>query len=76
MNAPVKIDNIPVGIAFFASYIIKNKLLLISNARKHLLPPDEGLSSRKNGIMFGAKAIGKSRIFNRGSVTLTNTKEF
>ncbi|KJV77265.1 putative traG protein [Rickettsia hoogstraalii str. RCCE3] len=77
MNAPVKIDNIPVGIAFFASISSKISYSLSATLEKHLLPPDEGLSSRKNGIMFGAKAIGKIKdIQIEDPVTLTNTKEF
>lgn len=77
MQAPVKIDNIPVGIAFFASISSKISYSLSETLEKHLLPPDEGLSSRKNGIMFGAKAIGKIKdIQIEDPVTLTNTKEF
>ncbi|KJV62561.1 conjugal transfer protein TraG N-terminal domain-containing protein [Rickettsia amblyommatis] len=77
MQAPVKIDNIPVGIAFFASISSKISHSLSETLEKHLLPPDEGLSSRKNGIMFGAKAIGKIKdIQIEDPVTLTNAKEF
>ncbi|KJV87443.1 putative traG protein [Orientia tsutsugamushi str. UT76] len=43
----------------------------------HLLPAYEGLSSRKTGIMFGAKAVAKIRdVQIHDPVTLTNTKEF
>ncbi|WP_371218393.1 conjugal transfer protein TraG N-terminal domain-containing protein [Orientia tsutsugamushi] len=43
----------------------------------HLLPSYEGLSSRKTGIMFGAKAVAKIRdVQIQDPVTLTNTKEF
>ncbi|EER22350.1 conjugal transfer protein TraG N-terminal domain-containing protein [Rickettsia endosymbiont of Ixodes scapularis] len=77
MQAPVKIDNIPIGIAFFASISSKISYSLSETLEKHLLPPDEGLSSRKNGIMFGAKAIGKIKdIQIEDPVTLSNTKEF
>lgn len=77
MQAPVKIDNIPIGIALFASVSSKISYSLSETLEKHLLPPDEGLSSRKNGIMFGAKAIGKIKdIQIEDPVTLTNTKEF
>nr|WP_253307420.1 conjugal transfer protein TraG N-terminal domain-containing protein [Rickettsia endosymbiont of Ceutorhynchus assimilis] len=77
MQAPVKIDNIPVGVAFFASISSKISYSLSEMLEKHLLPPDEGLSSRKNGIMFGAKAIGKIKdIQIEDPVTLTNAKEF
>ncbi|WP_341790161.1 conjugal transfer protein TraG N-terminal domain-containing protein [Rickettsia endosymbiont of Polydrusus tereticollis] len=77
MQAPVKIDNIPIGVAFFASISSKISYSLSETLEKHLLPPDEGLSSRKNGIMFGAKAIGKIKdIQIEDPVTLTNTKEF
>ncbi|WP_109490456.1 conjugal transfer protein TraG N-terminal domain-containing protein [Orientia tsutsugamushi] len=44
---------------------------------QHLLPAYEGLSSRKTGIMFGAKAVAKIRdVQIHDPVTLTNTKEF
>ncbi|XVN41417.1 MAG: conjugal transfer protein TraG N-terminal domain-containing protein [Rickettsia endosymbiont of Argas persicus] len=77
MQAPVKIDNIPIGVAFFASISSKISYSLSETLEKHLLPPDEGLSSRKNGIMFGAKAIGKIKdIQIEDPVTLSNTKEF
>ncbi|WP_341794393.1 conjugal transfer protein TraG N-terminal domain-containing protein [Rickettsia endosymbiont of Rhinocyllus conicus] len=77
MQAPVKIDNIPIGVAFFASISSKISYSLSETLEKHLLPPDEGLSSRKNGIMFGAKAIGKIKdIQIEDPVTLTNAKEF
>ncbi|XVN42521.1 MAG: conjugal transfer protein TraG N-terminal domain-containing protein [Candidatus Rickettsia vulgarisii] len=77
MQAPVKIDNIPIRIAFFASISSKISHSLSETLEKHLLPPDEGLSSRKNGIMFGAKVIGKIKdIQIEDPVTLTNTKEF
>ncbi|XVN40755.1 MAG: conjugal transfer protein TraG N-terminal domain-containing protein [Rickettsia endosymbiont of Argas persicus] len=77
MQAPVKIDNIPIGIAFFASISSKISHSLSETLEKHLLPPDAGLSSRKNGIMFGAKVIGKIKdIQIEDPVTLSNTKEF
>ncbi len=77
MNAPVKIDNIPIGIAFFASSASKISYSLSEMLEKHLLPADEGLSNRKNGIMFGAKAIGKIKdIQIEDPITLTNSKEF
>ena len=77
MQAPVKIDNIPIGIALFASISSKISYSLSETLEKHLLPPDEGLSSRKNGIMFGAKAVGKIKdIQIEDPVTLTNSKEF
>nr|WP_253308672.1 conjugal transfer protein TraG N-terminal domain-containing protein [Rickettsia endosymbiont of Ceutorhynchus assimilis] len=77
MQAPVKIDNIPIGIALFASISSKISYSLSETLEKHLLPPDKGLSSRKNGIMFGAKAIGKIKdIQIEDPVTLSNTKEF
>ncbi|WP_375319535.1 conjugal transfer protein TraG N-terminal domain-containing protein [Candidatus Tisiphia endosymbiont of Oplodontha viridula] len=77
MNAPVKIDNIPIGIAFFASSASKISYSLSEMLEKHLLPADEGLSNRKNGIMFGAKAVGKIKdIQIEDPITLTNSKEF
>lgn len=77
MQAPVKIDNIPIGIALFASVSSKISYSVSEMLEKHLLPPNEGLSSRKNGIMFGAKAIGKIKdIQIEDPVTLSNTKEF
>ena len=77
MQAPVKIDNIPIGIALFASISSKISYSLSEMLEKHLLPPDEGLSSRKNGIMFGAKAVGKIKdIQIEDPVTLSNSKEF
>ncbi|UCM86398.1 MAG: conjugal transfer protein TraG N-terminal domain-containing protein [Rickettsia endosymbiont of Culicoides impunctatus] len=77
MSAPVKIDNIPIGIAFFASSASRISYSLSEMLEKHLLPADEGLSSRKNGIMFGAKAIGKIKdIQIEDPITLTNSKEF
>ncbi|WP_410525777.1 conjugal transfer protein TraG N-terminal domain-containing protein [Rickettsia fournieri] len=77
MQAPVKIDNIPIGVALFASVSSKISYSLSETLEKHLLPPNEGLSSRKNGIMFGAKVIGKIKdIQIEDPVTLSNTKEF
>nr|WP_241760919.1 conjugal transfer protein TraG N-terminal domain-containing protein [Rickettsia endosymbiont of Ixodes scapularis] len=77
MQVPVKIDNIPIGIALFASVSSKISYYVSEMLEKHLLPPDDGLSSRKNGIMFGAKAIGKIKdIQIEDPVTLTNSKEF
>ena len=77
MNAPVKVDNIPIGIAFFSSISSKMSYTLSELLEKHLLPPDEGLSIRKTGIMFGAKAVGKIRdVQIQNPVTLGNTKEF
>ncbi|ALN41233.1 conjugal transfer protein TraG [Rickettsia rhipicephali] len=77
MSAAVKIDNIPIGIAFFASSASKISYSLSEMLEKHLLPADEGLSNRKNGIMFGAKAVGKIKdIQIEDPITLTNSKEF
>ncbi len=77
MSAPVKIDNIPAGVAFFSSVSSRISYSLSEMLEKHLLPPDEGLNSRKTGIMFGAKAVGKIRdIQIQDPVTLTNSKEF
>jgi conjugal transfer mating pair stabilization protein TraG len=77
MNAPVKVDNIPIGIAFFSSISSKMSYTLSELLEQHLLPPDEGLSIRKTGIMFGAKAVGKIRdVQIQNPVTLGNTKEF
>lgn len=77
MSAPVKIDNIPAGVAVFSSISSRISYSLSEMLEKHLLPPDEGLNSRKTGIMFGAKAVGKIRdIQIQDPVTLTNSKEF
>ncbi|KJV50507.1 putative conjugative transfer protein TraG [Orientia tsutsugamushi str. Gilliam] len=43
----------------------------------HLLPAYEGLSSRKTGIMFGAKAVAKIRdVQIQDSITLTILRNF
>nr|WP_245968988.1 conjugal transfer protein TraG N-terminal domain-containing protein [Candidatus Rickettsia colombianensi] len=77
MQAPVKIDNVPIGIALFALVSSKISYTVSEMLEKHLLPADEGLSSRKNGIMFGAKAVGKIKdIQIEDPVTLNNTKEY
>nr|WP_050755376.1 MULTISPECIES: conjugal transfer protein TraG N-terminal domain-containing protein [spotted fever group] len=77
MSAPVKIDNIPSGVAFFSSVASRMSYTLSEMLEKHLLPPDEGLNSRKTGIMFGTKAVGKIRdIQIQDPITLTNSKEF
>ncbi|QES96408.1 conjugal transfer protein TraG N-terminal domain-containing protein [Orientia tsutsugamushi] len=77
MNAPVKVDNIPIGIAMFASLSSQTSYFVSKMLEQHLLPAYEGLSSRKTGIMFGAKAVAKIRdVQIHDPVTLTNTKEF
>ncbi|WP_341756998.1 conjugal transfer protein TraG N-terminal domain-containing protein [Candidatus Tisiphia endosymbiont of Nemotelus nigrinus] len=77
MSSPVKIDNIPIGIAFFSSISSGISYSLSEMLEKHLLPPDSGLASRKTGIMFGAKAAGKIRdIQIQNPITLRNTKEY
>ncbi|XAF73037.1 conjugal transfer protein TraG N-terminal domain-containing protein [Orientia tsutsugamushi] len=77
MNAPVKVDNIPIGIAMFASLSSQTSYFVSKMLENHLLPAYEGLSSRKTGIMFGAKAVAKIRdVQIHDPVTLTNTKEF
>lgn len=77
MSAPVKIDNIPIGIAFFSSISSRISYSLSEMLEKHLLPPDAGLASRKTGIMFGAKAVGKIRdVQIQDPTLLRNTKEF
>ncbi|WP_342637770.1 conjugal transfer protein TraG N-terminal domain-containing protein [Orientia tsutsugamushi] len=77
MSAPVKVDNIPIGIAMFASLSSQTSYFVSKMLENHLLPAYEGLSSRKTGIMFGAKAVAKIRdVQIHDPVTLTNTKEF
>ncbi|MCC8399454.1 MAG: conjugal transfer protein TraG N-terminal domain-containing protein [Rickettsia endosymbiont of Platyusa sonomae] len=77
MNAPMKVDNIPIGLAFFSSISSRISVSVSEMLEKHLLPSDDGLSNRKTGIMFGAKAIGKIRdIQIQDPITLTNSKEF
>ncbi|WP_371219084.1 conjugal transfer protein TraG N-terminal domain-containing protein [Orientia tsutsugamushi] len=77
MSAPVKVDNIPIGIAMFASLSSQTSYFVSKMLENHLLPAYEGLSSRKTGIMFGAKAVAKIRdVQIQDPVTLTNTKEF
>ncbi|BFD45541.1 MAG: hypothetical protein DMENIID0002_01870 [Rickettsia endosymbiont of Sergentomyia squamirostris] len=77
MSAPVKIDNIPIGIAFFSSISSGISYTLSEMLEKHLLPPDSGLASRKTGIMFGAKAAGKIKdVQIQNPITLRNTKEY
>ena len=77
MNAPVKVDNIPIGIALFSSISSRMSYTLSELLETHLLPADDGLSVRKTGIMFGAKAIGKIReVQIEHPITLSNTKEF
>ncbi|SPR03381.1 conjugal transfer protein TraG [Orientia tsutsugamushi str. Gilliam] len=77
MSAPVKVDNIPIGIAMFASLSSQTSYFVSKMLENHLLPAYEGLSSRKTGIMFGAKAVAKIRdVQIQDSITLTNTKEF
>ncbi|WP_371218717.1 conjugal transfer protein TraG N-terminal domain-containing protein [Orientia tsutsugamushi] len=77
MSAQVKVDNIPIGIAMFASLSSQTSYFVSKMLENHLLPAYEGLSSRKTGIMFGAKAVAKIRdVQIHDPVTLTNTKEF
>ncbi|SPR10121.1 conjugal transfer protein TraG N-terminal domain-containing protein [Orientia tsutsugamushi] len=77
MSAPVKVDNIPIGIAMFASLSSQTSYFVSKMLEQHLLPAYERLSSRKTGIMFGAKAVAKIRdVQIHDPVTLTNTKEF
>ncbi|WP_371219566.1 conjugal transfer protein TraG N-terminal domain-containing protein [Orientia tsutsugamushi] len=77
MSAPVKVDNIPIGIAMFASLSSQTSYFVSKMLENHLLPAYEGLSSRKTGIMFGAKAVAKIRdVQIHDPVTLTNTNEF
>ncbi|MCC8369575.1 MAG: conjugal transfer protein TraG N-terminal domain-containing protein, partial [Rickettsia endosymbiont of Oxypoda opaca] len=77
LNAPVKVDNIPIGVAFFSSVSSRISYSLSELLEKHLLPADDGLASRKTGIMFGAKAIGKIRDLQiQDAITMSNSKEF
>ena len=77
MSAPVKIDNIPIGIALFSSLSSKVSFELSQMLEKHLLPLDAGLSVKNTGIMFGAKAAGKIRdVQIQNPTTLRNTKEY
>nr|WP_232489002.1 conjugal transfer protein TraG N-terminal domain-containing protein [Orientia tsutsugamushi] len=77
MSAPVKVDNIPISIAMFASLSSQTSYFVSKMLEQHLLPAYEGLSSRKTGIMFGAKAVAKIRdVQIQDPITLTNTKEF
>ncbi|KJV73676.1 putative traG protein [Orientia tsutsugamushi str. TA716] len=61
----------------FASLSSQTSYFVSKMLENHLLPAYEGLSSRKTGIMFGAKAVAKIRdVQIHDPVTLTNTKEF
>ncbi|KJV97281.1 putative traG protein [Orientia tsutsugamushi str. Sido] len=61
----------------FASLSSQTSYFVSKMLENHLLPAYEGLSSRKTGIMFGAKAVAKIRdVQIQDPVTLTNTKEF
>ncbi|KJV91039.1 putative traG protein [Orientia tsutsugamushi str. UT76] len=61
----------------FASLSSQTSYFVSKMLKNHLLPAYEGLSSRKTGIMFGAKAVAKIRdVQIHDPVTLTNTKEF
>ncbi|WP_232488825.1 conjugal transfer protein TraG N-terminal domain-containing protein [Orientia tsutsugamushi] len=61
----------------FASLSSQTSYFVSKMLEQHLLPAYEGLSSRKTGIMFGAKAVAKIRdVQIQDPITLTNTKEF
>lgn len=76
MSAPVKIDNIPFGIAFFSSVSSGMSYAISEMIEKHLLPVD-GLSISKTGLLFGAKLVGKIRdVQIQDPILLRNTKEY
>ena len=76
MSAPIKVDNIPFGIAFFSAMSSGISYSISGMLEKHLLPVD-GLSIRKTGLLFGAKLVGKIReVQIQDPITLRNTKEY
>lgn len=76
MSAPVKIDNIPAGIAYFTSTSSKISHYLSELLEEVMLPVGTNISS-KHGVMYGAKAVAKIRdIQIYDPILLRNTKEY
>jgi conjugal transfer mating pair stabilization protein TraG len=76
LNAPIKIDNIPLGISFFTSLssVISHHL---SKLVEETMLPVSTNSSTRTGILYGAKAVAKLRdVQLQDPVLLQNTKEY
>ena len=76
LNAPVKIDHIPLGISFFTSIGSKIGHYLSKMIEETMLPVNAGRSAT-GGILYGAKAAAKIRdIQIHDPILLRNAKEY
>ena len=75
-TAPVKIDNIPIGISVFAHVSTTVAHHLSELIEETMLPVGVG-RAESGGILYGAKAVGKIRdIQIHDRTLLSNTKEY
>ncbi len=76
MNAPVKIDNIPVGISFFTS-ISSVVTHYLSTLIEETMLPVTSIRATQSGILYGAKAVAKLRdVQIQDPIMLQNAKEY
>ena len=76
LTAPVKIDNIPFGISFFAS-ITSRTAHHTSKLLEEIMIPAGSKGSSTTGLLYGSKAAVKVRdVQIKDPILLRNTKEY
>lgn len=75
-NAPIKVDNVPFAVAFFASLSSTISHALSEVVETELMPA-QGVMSTQSGLMFGARLVGKIKdVHIEDPILLENTKAF
>lgn len=76
IKAPIKIDNIPFGIAFFSS-ISSGMSHHVAKLLEETMLPADSYGATDGGLLYGAKAVAKIRDVQIQDPTLLhNTKEY